>query len=61
MLGDKIKTAREKQRYTQMQLAEMIGTTSGYISQIERGIKNPSLATLEKIAEALKIKTKSLL
>ena len=38
---------------TQAQLADAIGTTTQNISQYERGVRNPKLETLRKIALAL--------
>jgi transcriptional regulator with XRE-family HTH domain len=37
-------------------LAERVGCTSGYISQIEKGKANLSIATLKKVATALEVK-----
>ena len=45
---------------TQDVLSEIIDVTPGYLGQIERGDKNPSMATLDKIAKALKTDIKSL-
>lgn len=37
-------------------MAEMIGVTPTYIGFIEQGTRNPSIATLDKIARVLGIK-----
>ena len=37
-------------------LAEKVGCTSGYISQIEKGTLSPSISTLKKLATALEVK-----
>ena len=47
--------ARTERNLTQAQLAKMIDTKSPAISRIESGRHLPSLATLTKIAEALKL------
>lgn len=49
-----IAKARERARLTQSQLARAIGTTQSVISRIERADQNLTLATLSKIASALK-------
>lgn len=45
--------ARLKQRITQKQLAEKIGTKQSVISRLESGNANSSLAFLEKIASVI--------
>lgn len=37
-----LKQLRLKNRLTQKQVADKVGVTTEYISQLERGIKNPS-------------------
>ncbi len=41
---------------TLKQLASRAGCTDAYLSQLERGRANPSITTLKKIAEALRVK-----
>jgi len=53
-LGDLIRTARAG-RFTINELARRSGVSSGRISQIERGLANPSFETLWKLAVALEI------
>jgi transcriptional regulator with XRE-family HTH domain len=55
-IGEKIKSLRLQSRMTLRQLAEKAGCTSAYISQLERGLANPSIMILKKIASALQIK-----
>lgn len=45
--------ARIKVDMTQKKLAELSGVDQADISRIERGIANPSVSTLERIAEAV--------
>lgn len=52
-VGEDIKFIRQKKGMTQAQLAAAIGTTSQNISQYERGVRNPKIGTLQKIADAL--------
>ena len=51
--GEAVLAARAKKGYTQKQLAESTGIDQSDISKIERGVSNPSVATLNKIAAAL--------
>lgn len=41
-------------KLTQEGLAEALGTSSAWVSQVERGVGSPSVDTLVKIAAALK-------
>lgn len=52
-LGQRIQKRRKSQKKTQENLAEAISVTTGYISQIERGITKINLETLSNIAEYL--------
>lgn len=51
-LGEVIRQARSG-RFTVQQLAKEAGIAAGSLSQIERGMGNPSFRTLQKIADAL--------
>ncbi len=51
-----IKNKREKLKLSQHQLAKKLGITQTFLSEIERGRKNPSLEQFFKICEALDIK-----
>ncbi|RLB40810.1 MAG: Cro/Cl family transcriptional regulator [Deltaproteobacteria bacterium] len=55
-LGAKIKILRRSRKFTVNELAKRAGCTSGYISQIEKGIASPSISTLKNIATALGVK-----
>ena len=52
-VGEAVLAARAKKDYTQKQLSEMTGIDQSDISKIERGVANPSISTLNKIAVAL--------
>jgi len=54
LLGGRLRKARGY-RYTVEELASLAGVSSGFISQIERGLANPSFGTLVKLAGALDI------
>lgn len=48
-----IKRIRQEQGLSQTELANKTGLTSSFLSQFERGLTEPSLATLRKICEVL--------
>ncbi len=50
--------ARERSGITQKQLSELTGIAQGDISKLERGIGNPSLRTLKRIANGLGMRLK---
>ena len=53
MIHQKIRTLRQAKGLTLKELADRTQTTAGYISQLERGLVDPSLSTLRKIAAVL--------
>ncbi len=55
LLGKRIKALRERKGLTQEELEEKTGVNTKYISAIERGQKNATIKTLEKIAKGLNI------
>ena len=52
-LGNRLISYRAKLGISQKQLSEMSGIDQSDISKIERGVSNPSVATLDKLAQAL--------
>ncbi|WP_020592792.1 helix-turn-helix domain-containing protein [Kiloniella laminariae] len=54
-LGQQIRDLRKAKRMSVTSLAEKIGKSVGYISQIERGISAVSIPILNKISEALEV------
>ncbi|NCB31824.1 MAG: helix-turn-helix domain-containing protein, partial [Clostridia bacterium] len=52
-IGDKIKQQRLKLGLTQEELAARTELSKGFISQLERNLTSPSIATLMDILEAL--------
>lgn len=60
-VGKRIRKARKAKKLTMEQLAERCDLHPAYIGQLERGEKNASLTTLEKVACALDISLTSLL
>jgi transcriptional regulator with XRE-family HTH domain len=53
--GRRLKQLRLYKEITQEELAEMIGVTNEFISNIERGKSAPSFETIDKLAEALNV------
>jgi transcriptional regulator with XRE-family HTH domain len=54
-IGEKLKGIRLATPMTLKQLASRAGCTDAYLSQLERGLINPSIMTLKKIASALQV------
>ena len=52
-LGYKIRERRKELQLSLSQLAERVGLSTSFLSQVERDLNNPSVETLEKISEAL--------
>lgn len=52
-IGEKIKTLRVQNSLTQEELADRSELTKGFISQVERDLTSPSIATLVDILEGL--------
>jgi transcriptional regulator with XRE-family HTH domain len=59
-IGIRIRTIRKHKGMTQDQLAEKAGLQDSYIGGVERGERNISLITLEKIINGLEITPSSL-
>ncbi len=59
-LGKNLKTLRLKRKLSQGELSKSLNVDRAYISNIENGRMNPTLSTLEKIAQALKVSIKEL-
>ncbi len=59
--GKHLRQLREKKGWTQEDLADKAGMHFTYVGQIERGIRNPSLINLRKLAKALNVSAGKLL
>jgi len=55
LIGKRIRNYRTKQNLSQEKLAELSGCHPTYIGQIERGEKNATLESIEKISNSLDI------
>lgn len=60
-LGKRIREARLKNGYTQERLSEAAEITVVYLSEIERGIKLPSLSLFVRLSEILHTSADALL
>ncbi len=60
-LGLNLKKLREDQGFSQESFADHCGLHRTYISGIERGVRNPTVIILDRIAKALKVPAGQLL
>jgi transcriptional regulator with XRE-family HTH domain len=60
MIGPFIRHQREMQALTMRQLADLVGISNPYLSQIERGLREPSERVLEAIADNLEMSAETL-
>ncbi|MEK3884954.1 helix-turn-helix transcriptional regulator [Paenibacillus sp. PL2-23] len=60
MVGEQIRRVRKLRGMTQEQLAEQSGLSFSYVSDVERGTRNISLESLEKIINALGVRPNQL-
>jgi transcriptional regulator with XRE-family HTH domain len=61
IFGKVIRRFRQDLGYSQEDLAELAGLHRTYISQLERGLKSPSLKVLFALSKALKLKPHTLI
>ena len=54
-LGKNVSELRNKKDLTQEQLAERSGLDPSYISGIERGVRNPSVLSLVRLASGFEV------
>lgn len=54
-LGKNLRAARKKLDLTQEQVAERSGVQAGEVSRIERGLRDPQVSTVEKLAAAVQV------
>jgi len=60
-LGQNMKRIRAKKKMSQGDIARALEVDRGYISNIENGKKNPTIATIQKLANALGVFANELL
>jgi transcriptional regulator with XRE-family HTH domain len=59
-LGEIIRRQRELSELSMRQFADLAGISNPYLSQIERGLRDPSERVLEAIASALEVSADTL-
>jgi transcriptional regulator with XRE-family HTH domain len=59
-LGRNVRHQREAKQFTQEKLAEKSGLDPTYISEIERGLRNPGIKNVARLAKALGLTTSEL-
>lgn len=55
-VGLNIKTVREAKGWSQEELADRAELHRTYVSGVERGVRNPTVTVLERLAKALGVK-----
>jgi transcriptional regulator with XRE-family HTH domain len=60
-LGEFIRAQRRLANLSLREMASMTSVSNAYLSQVERGLHQPSLKVLRSIAEALQLSTEQLL
>ncbi len=60
-LGENLNRLRTKKKMSQGDISRKLGVDRAYISSIENGRMNPTLSTLEKLAEAIGVNSSDLL
>lgn len=61
LLGENVRHYRKLRGMTQEQLALDAGMERSYVSDLERGTRNPTVRALARLAEALKVEPAILL
>jgi transcriptional regulator with XRE-family HTH domain len=61
VLGDFIRAQRQLANLSLREMASMTSVSNAYLSQVERGLHQPSLKVLRSIADALQLSTEQLL
>lgn len=51
--GKRLRTLREERGWSQEEFADRAGLHRTYVSAVERGVRNPTLSVLERLAKAL--------
>ena len=60
-LGQNLKRIRTKKGMSQGDIARALEVHRAYISGVENGKRNPTIATIQKLADALKVSADELL
>jgi transcriptional regulator with XRE-family HTH domain len=60
-LGKNLLAARKKLGLTQEEVAQRCGVQAGEVSRIERGLRDPQVSTVERLAAAVEVSPSQLL
>ena len=60
-IGAKIKEMRQKMKMSRKEFAKAAGISASYLSEIERGLKRPTVDIILKISKAFNLKISELL
>ena len=60
-LGQNLKRIRTKKGISQGDISRKLDMDRGYISRLENGMKNPTLSTIQKIADFLEVSVNDLI
>lgn len=60
-IGKPLRELRQEKNMSQGDIAKKLDVHRSYISGIERGVRNPTVKNIEKIAEALRVSPHTLL
>lgn len=61
IVGDNVRRAREAIGVSQEELGDRAGIDRTYVSGVERGVRNPTVKVLARLAEALAVPAAALL
>lgn len=61
VVAQNVREFRQNYAWSQEELADRAGLHRTYISGVERGIRNPTVTVLAKIAKALRVKPAEML
>lgn len=61
LLGENVRSLRKELGLSQEELAFQAGMKRSYLSDLERGVRNPSVRALGRLAEAMSVSPGSLL
>ena len=60
-LGERMRQLRKKRGWTLIEMGEYLGLDRGYLGDLERGMRDPSLTTLQHIARGFGLSISRLL
>jgi transcriptional regulator with XRE-family HTH domain len=60
-VGQNVRKYREAKGWSQEEFADQSGLHRTYVSGVERGVRNPTISVVQKLAKALKVSAAQLL